>query len=216
MPKPAGVPIQLPNLSRTNMDFHGSPLPLASVSPALPVVSPPAIVQSLPVGPSILPQGKFCLDLCVGSPCPLAQSLREAKVAFLSIDVFLSDQHDLLENSAFECILRIAASGQVAYTAAAPNCSEFLPSPLHQPGQSSVRTLDHPFGIPNPTPQEQHRIDSSREFLHRCLHCLQATVAAGGHGHLEQPKEALSWQDPRTNQWLMLHGRFLVAVPACS
>eukprot|EP00438_Fugacium_kawagutii_P000882 Skav218514 [mRNA] locus=scaffold1564:342744:345770:+ [translate_table: standard] len=174
------------------------------------------MVHSPPLNVGILPQGKFCLHLGAGAQCPLATAVQRAGVAVLPIDIVLSAQNPLLHGPTYERILRVAASGQVSYTAAAPSCFEFSLPTLPQPGPSPVRTLDHPFGIPNPTLEEQQRLDSSREVLHRCLECLHATVAAGGHGHIEQPTNALSWQDPQAHQWFMLHGRYLVAVPACA
>lgn len=41
-------------------------------------------------------------------------------------------------------------------------------------------------------------------------------VYAGAHGHLEQPRGALSWLDPDVKHWNLAHGHHFIAVAACS
>ena len=45
-------------------------------------------------------------------------------------------------------------------------------------------------------------VQASYVVLYRCTQLLQATYAAGGHGHLEQPPTALSWEDDCAQQWI--------------
>ena len=73
---------------------------------------------------------------------------------------------------------------------------------LRQPGPTPVRTYEFPLGIPEPNPQEQLRLNQSRELLHRAVYCLQHVHAAGGHGHLEAPPNAFTWYDPVVQSWL--------------
>ena len=51
------------------------------------------------------------------------------------------------------------------------------------------------------TTSEQSRWQLSQTLLERCVSCLEATYAAGGHGHFEHPLDALSWQYPFLAQW---------------
>ena len=56
---------------------------------------------------------------------------------------------------------------------------------------------------------------SSAALLESCVQCLIAGRASGGHGHLEQPKGALSWQNTLVQEWLQQHATYLCLVAAC-
>ena len=87
---------------------------------------------------------------------------------------------------------------------------------LRQPGPTPVRTYEFPLGIPEPNPQEQLRLNQSRELLHRAVYCLQHVHAAGGHGHLEAPPNAFTWYDPVVQSWLRQKQCQCVVFAACS
>ena len=40
-------------------------------------------------------------------------------------------------------------------------------------------------------------------MLARCCACLEAIHSSGGHGHLEQPPSAMSWEESCAKQWLI-------------
>lgn len=163
-----------------------------------------------------LPNGKFCLELCAGSHHPITTALQHMGLSALPVDSLISPDHNILNDPSYEGVLRIAASGQIAYAAAAPSCGEFsLLKPI-PPGPLPIRTMEHPLGIPNPTPDQQRRLDQSRMLLVRCVTILRVAVAAGAHGHLEQLRGALSWLDPDVKHWVQAHGHQLIAVAACS
>ena len=122
---------------------------------------------------------------------------------------------DLLNDMYFENLLRLCASGLVAYCGASPPCSEFSLLKLRSPGPTPVRTHEFPLGIPNPTPTEQDRIQRSRELLHRAVCCLQHTFAAGGHGHLESSPNAFTWYDPVVKSWVHQQACHCVVLAAC-
>lgn len=134
----------------------------------------------------------------------------------LPIDKIIAGQHDILNDFHYERILRIASSGCAGYTAASPSCAEFSLLKLIQPGPTPVRTKEFPLGIPNPSPSEQERLVSSRTLLHRAVQLVQATISAGGQGHLEQPKGALSWQDPEVQLLIKSFCCELVLIAACA
>ena len=123
---------------------------------------------------------------------------------------------DLLNDLFFEELLRLCASGLVAYCGASPPCSEFSLLKLRSPGPKPIRTYEFPLGIPNPNRQETQRLIQSRELLHRAIHCLQHVHAAGGHGHLEAPPNAFTWYDPVVKSWLHQQQCQCVVVAACS
>eukprot|EP00435_Cladocopium_sp_Y103_P059768 s21_g21.t1 len=212
------------------LELRQNPLPAAEmleVSPPVPShqgLSLPDVEASFTVMPpspeaqrlgSAIPSGKFCLDLSAGSHQPIGAALRALGMSVLSVDISTSQNHALLNDQSFERILRVAASGQVAYMCAAPNQAEFVMRQMTEPGRRPVRTPEFPQGIPNPTPAESQRLACSDTLLTRCLQCLLATHASGGHGHLEQLKDALSWQHPLALQWVSQHAPCLAIVPAC-
>ena len=52
-------------------------------------------------------------------------------------------------------------------------------------------------------------------MLIRCIQCLQVVVSSGGHGHLEQPKTAMSWDEPAVQQFLEQQSCSCVSMSAC-
>ena len=123
---------------------------------------------------------------------------------------------DLLDNSAFESLLRLASSGQVGYGAASPSCNDYSRIKLKaDSGPRAIRTPEHLNGIPNLTHSEQLRIQSSHQMLYRCLVCLSLIFQAGGHCHLEQPANAMSWLEPMTRQFLLAISAACICIPAC-
>ena len=162
-----------------------------------------------------MPGPNLFLDICSGPSAPLSTALDRMGHATLAIDLLISPEMDLLNDTYFENLLRLCASGLVAYCGASPPCSEFSLLKLRTPGPTPVRTHEFPLGIPNPTPTEQDRIQRSRELLHRAVCCLQHTFAAGGHGHLESPPNAFTWYDPVVKSWVNQQACHCVVLAAC-
>ena len=52
-------------------------------------------------------------------------------------------------------------------------------------------------------------------MLERCIHLLQLVVAAGGHGDLEQPSSAMSWEEPSVRSFIRSHSCLCLYVAAC-
>ena len=127
----------------------------------------------MPSGAAIIAPGpNLFLDICSGPSAPLSTALDHMGHATLAVDLLISPAMDLLNDMYFENLLRLCASGLVAYCGASPPCSEFSLLKLRTPGPTPVRTHEFPLGIPNPTPSEQDRINSSRKLLHRAVCCL--------------------------------------------
>ena len=113
------------------------------------------------------------LDVCSGAQAPLSEALLGFDRAVLPIDILVSPEMDLLNDLFFEELLRLCASGLVAYCGTSPPCSEFSLLKLRSPGPKPIRTYEFPLGIPDPNPQETQRLIQIRELLHRAIHCLQ-------------------------------------------
>ena len=79
------------------------------------------------------------LDVCSGAQAPLSEALLGFDRAVLPIDILVSPEMDLLNDRFFEELLRLCASGLVAYCGASPPCSDFSLLKLRSPGPS-------PFG----------------------------------------------------------------------
>ena len=58
-------------------------------------------------------------------------------------------------------------------------------------------------------------MQESHELLARCCTCLSVVHASGGHGHLEQPSNAMSWREACAQSWLQQSSAILVLLPAC-
>ena len=59
------------------------------------------------------------------------------------------------------------------------------------------------------------KLQESKEILERCCKCVSVTFAAGGHGHIEQPPGAMSWEESCLQSWLYEGSVSLVWVAAC-
>ena len=109
----------------------------------------------------------------------------------LSFDISLSEDMDILNDLHFEALLRICSSGCVAYGAAAPTCSS------------------------NRLSEDNSNMQHTLETLKRCVTCLRLIFLAGGHVHLEQAPDAISWWEHAVSSFLSLTSASCIAVAAC-
>ena len=105
-------------------------------------------------------------------------------------------------STSFERLLRLCASDMVAHAAASPSCCEFSRLKLVPNGPPTLRTPNQLQGIPGLTGNKLLRVQESFIMLERCIQYFQLTISAGGHGHLEQPKSAISWDGPIFQQFV--------------
>ena len=70
-------------------------------------------------------------------------------------------------------------------------------------------------GLPDLTAEQVTEVQESYTMLYRCTQLLQATYAAGGHGHLEQPPTAMSWEEDCVQQWIRGAACSCVHLAAC-
>ena len=198
---------------------HISPQPTpppASFTPALPegtAVFSPADTVSPEFKRSTHP--RIFLDVCAGSTRPLSKALLALHKTVLSIDILLCSEMDLLNDTFYLQLLRLCASGIVAYTACSPSCAEYSKLKLKPGGPPALRTSAHLEGLPGLTAEQLSKVQSSYVMVYRCTQLLQATYAAGGHGHLEQPPTAMSWEEDCAQQWTQSAACCCIHLAAC-
>ena len=176
----------------------------------------PVCTPSPSVGLNPFQNSRIFLDVCSGSSSrPLSTALKKHNVDVLSLDILLDLRLDLLDDSKFLQLLRLCASGAVAYGAFSPSCGEYSRLKLKPGGPPPLRNPDHIDGLPGLDCQSTLKLQNSFTMLDRCCQCLLAIYSSGGHGHLEQPPTAMSWQEPSVQQWLRTSGAFCIHLAAC-
>ncbi|CAL1128619.1 unnamed protein product [Cladocopium goreaui] len=112
---------------------------------------------------------------------------------------------------------RLPQPEQVGYGAASPSCCEYSRLKLRDDdGPKALRSPEHLSGLPNLTPWELQRVQESFMMLSRCVEVLTLVFQAGGHVHLEQPLNAMSWLEKVVRQFLQLIGASCINVAACA
>ena len=156
------------------------------------------------------------LDICSGVSRPLSTAVLAQGKPVLSFDILLDDSMDLLNDSAFEDLMRLSASGQVAYGAASPACCHYSRLKLRNDhGPPAIRSPEFLSGLPNLLPHQLQQVQESHLMLSRCVDCLSMVFQTGGHAHLEQPVNAMSWLEPVVKRFLLLLGAHCICIPAC-
>ena len=183
------------------------PMPLQK-TPTLP--DPPSFVQQETQSTHVF------LDICCGSSRPLSAAMLALGAPVLSFDILCSARDDLLDDRRYELLLKLSASGVVAYAGASPSCSQYSRLKLRNDGgPGALRTPEHLSGRPGLGTDELQQVQESSTMLFRAVMCLQLVFLAGGHVHLEQPTNAMSWLEPFVQSFLQLISAFCVSVAAC-
>ena len=135
----------------------------------------------------------------------------------LSFDILLDSSLDILADASYEDLLRIAANGQVGYGAASPSCCEYSRFKLREDGgPKALQSPEHLSGMPNLTAWELQRVQESFTMLARCVEVLTLVFQSGGHVHLEQPLNAMSWLEQMVRQFIQLIGASCINIAACA
>ena len=120
----------------------------------------------------------------------------------LSFDILLHNNCDILNDGAFEQLLKLCFSGSVGYASFSPSCSEYSRLKLREGGPPALRTPDHLDGIPNLSASNLPKVQESHVMFSRCVTGTRAVFVSGGHSHVEQPPSALSWQEFCVQQFI--------------
>ena len=164
-----------------------------------------------------IPKGKIFLDICSGVTRPLSMAILDQGHPVLPFDILLDSSLDILADAAYEDLLRVAASGQVGYGAASLSCCEYSRLKLQDDGgPKALRSPEHLSGLPNLTAWELQRVQESFVMLSRCVEVLTLVFQSGGHVHLEQPLNAMSWLERVVRQFLQLIGASCINIAACA
>ena len=191
-----------------------TPLVATDISP--PEVSPCSFMNSTqhewgwPAFPRIF------LDICSGAGYPLSKAMMDCNCACFPVDILLSPTMDILNNSFYEPLLRVCASGIVAYGSGAPNCGEYSRLKLRGNGPPALRTPEHLQGVPHLSPAQLLKVQSSFELMVRVVTCLELIYSAGGHVHLEQPTNSMAWMEKDVLRFLKFCAPYLVNFAACA
>ena len=149
------------------------------------------------------PQGtsRFFLDICAGASRPLSSAVLALQGDICSFDILLHSSDDLLSDTAYERLLRLASSGIIAYGCGSPACRDYSRLKLRPNGPKALRTPDHLNGVPGLTTEEKQRVRDSACML--------------SHVHLEQPQNAMSWLEPVAQSFIRHIACHCVVVAAC-
>ena len=135
------------------MEDTGTSLASGILPPISPPVSPPSsFTPELPQGsvpkpdnmevsppPSVSRSPRIFLDICSGSTRPLSTAMLNNNKDVLSIDILICNEMDLLNDKFYLSLLRLCASGIVAYTACSPSCAEYSRLKLKPGGPPALR-----------------------------------------------------------------------------
>ncbi len=133
-----------------------------------------------------------------------------------TFDILIHKEDNLLNDECYEALLRLSCSRQVRYGCGSPSCCEYSRLKLKPGGPKALRTLEHSDGVPGLTFEEKTRVQESAIMLVRTITCLRLIFLAGGHCHLEQPTNAMSWMEPEAQDFVAQVGIFCVAMAACA
>jgi hypothetical protein len=136
-------------------------------------VSPPPLTVSHSVQTSVdvssLEGSRIFLDICAGAGYPLSSAMIARGCKCLPVDKLIDAKMDLLDNNFYEPLLRICSSGMVGYGAAAPNCGEYSRLKLQPGGPPALRTPQFLDGIPNLSPTDLEKVQSSHTLMARSV-----------------------------------------------
>ena len=226
------VPCQLPqpdgDSTIASSAGHDSQPRIPATASDIATVSPPAVSPevSVPVEPirttqptdPISPPSKrprIFLDVCCGHRGPLSSAAHKLQADVAQFDILIRSEDDLLNDQAFSKLMKLAASGMIAYCACSPACCHYSRLKLRPGGPPALRTPQYLDGVPGLSGQELQKVQESNLMLERCIQLLHAVIASGGHGHLEQPSSAMSWEEPIVRAFIKLHACSCIFVSAC-
>ena len=156
------------------------------------------------------------LDICAGSNRPLSSAIMQAGGTVCTFDILVHKEDNLLNDESYEALLRLSCSRQVRYGCGSPSCCEYSRLKLKPGGPKALRTLEYMDGVPGLTFEEKTRVQESTITLTRTIICLRLIYLAGGHCHLEQPTNAMSWMEPETQDFVAQVGIFCIVMAACA
>ena len=125
---------------------------------------------------------RIFLDVCSGRTRPLSTALKAFQVDVLSFDILLDPQMNLLDDAIFLQLLKLCASGVVAYGAFSPSCGEYSRLKLRPGGPPPLRDPNHLDGLPGLDSHSTLKLQNSFTMINRSCQCLIALFHRGAMG----------------------------------
>ena len=160
---------------------------------------------------------RVLLDLFAGRHSPIAVAASKQGIPHWEpIDIAINEAHDILSDSFFTRLLRLAWSGRIALLVAAPPCRDYSILKLAPGGPPPCRTPEHLNGLPSDSPTLTRRAAGSRCIHERCHQLCRAVAASGGTWVLENPPSSMAWMEPSCQQLLRASAAHVASVAACT
>ena len=151
-----------------------------STLPTVPVESIPRPVPSTASHHRPPHQYRIFLDICCGLQAPLSAAVRQLSGDILQFDILIHSTDDLLDNQCYESLLRVCASGIVAYAGASPSCCEYSRLKLKPGGPPALRTPEFLQGQ-QPSSAMSWQEPVVQQYLQQEA-CSCVSIAACGYG----------------------------------
>jgi len=119
-----------PSSQQAHLRSLGFPLTVGAVQPTMVTPSP----ANAP------PQMEIFLDLCCGASAPISSAMSNAGIHCLQVDLLAAEELDMLCDSTYDSLLRLAFSGVVRYAHASPPCRDYSRLKLKPGGPAAIRT----------------------------------------------------------------------------
>ena len=174
---------------QTSLNYHGNTSCNTEYLEILKLMELPTI--------SYPPPQRLFFELFSGPHAPLTSQILHFGISCLQpMDILCDPQMDILDNTCYEQLLRLASSRVIGSLSAAPPCKEYTLLKLIPGGPPPCRT---PQNMDTPVVDEPACVDrffSSQEILFRTVQLLTVNFYHGGVSSLEQPSSAMSWDEP--------------------
>ena len=146
---------------------------------------------------------KLFLDLFAGVNAPLTKAMHAAGADYFQpFDLDRDPTCNILDDSVFTILMRLAWSGLIGAIWSAPPCKEYSRLKLRPGGPKALHTPEYMDGVPGLTADEQRRVDQSKAIHERGRQVLQAAFSTAAQGGLEQPPSSMAWLEPQNIQLL--------------
>lgn len=131
------------------------------------------------------------------------------------VDKINGPSHDILDDTVFEAVLRLAPSTLVGVSLAAPYCSKHSRATLFPGGPPPVRTPEEPEGCTSNSLRQDMALQESAAVHDRSRIVSDVVMVHGGISALENPLRSMTWLDPTMSEWVQQQTPFLSACSAC-
>ena len=156
------------------------------------------------------------LDLFAGARAPVFCALHSKSYDCIEpVDKINGPAHDILDDTVFEAVLRLASSTLVRVSLAAPYCSKHSRATLFPGGPKPIRTPHEPEGCSTNTLQQDIALQESAAVHDRSRLVSDLVMVHGGISALENPLRSMTWLDSAMSEWVLQQAPFVSVCSAC-